>query len=566
MSPTRPSGLHPAGVFWIACLLLAVTTDERFYGGIRDGKEMLSAAFALSQYGEIGVSREFVNAAPGPGGDAYSRYGMGTSIAEVLPMLLARGLHAVSPGLATGPLFVLLPLGCLAAAAAFTAASAAALGAGPLLAAAAGLALVFATPAWGYGGSDYSEPLQLAALSLTILAVLKLRKGAASRGWEIAAGASASFSVLLKSLNILPASLLLLPVLFEFVVGSEGRGGRKKKETVRRTRLRWALATAWGTGLALWAALELVRFGKLFGGYPGEDFAYPFFTGLLRLTVLPNKGLLVYAPVLLFVPLGLAALWRSDRLLTASLGLAGASYFATASGWWAWDGQSGWGPRLVVPALSALVLLTVPALVPAHRPVLALAGLLAVAGLAVNISGAFYPFGAAYLIAEVSEPQPMPESRAEGTPYEIERRPDGTLIATGPHHLSLTPAWWPPYFHGRLLAERVRGGDVVLRLRDGALSDLNPPLVVRPPDSPSAAFDLSVAPFRWPFVGRSWIQPPPRRVDPYRDAMRDQFVRALQVGKTARADTLRSVLGPDAPAIERRPPFPVFPYRATPTR
>jgi hypothetical protein len=84
----------PWAVFALAALALAVTTDERFYGGIRDGRQMLSAAFALSHYGQIGVSNEFVNAAKGPGGEAYSRYGMGTSLAEVLPMLAARGLQA----------------------------------------------------------------------------------------------------------------------------------------------------------------------------------------------------------------------------------------------------------------------------------------------------------------------------------------------------------------------------------------------------------------------------------------------------------------------------------------
>jgi hypothetical protein len=565
MDEARSARRVPWVVFAIAALALVVTTDERFYGGVRDGQEMLSAAFALSHYGEIGISRELANAAPGAGGEAYSRYGMGTSIAEVLPMLAARGLQATWPGLPTGPLFVLLPVGCLAAAAAFTAASAALLGAGPLLAAAAGLALVFATPAWGYAGSDYSEPLQLAALSLTALAVLKLRKGASSRGWEMAAGASASFAVLVKSLNILPASLLLLPVLFQVIQTGDGGAGRKKKrEAPRRMRLRWTLAGAWAAGLALWAAFEIVRFGKLLGGYPGESFDYPFLSGLLRLTLLPNKGLLVYAPFLLFVPLGAAALWRTDRLLASSLSLAGAAYFATAAGWWAWDGQSGWGPRLVVPALPMLVLLSVPALAGSRRTALAAAGLLAAAGIAVNLPGALYPFGPAYLIAEVSEPRPISEARAEGTPYEIQRQPDGTLTATGPHHLSLTPGWWPPYFHWRLLLECAKGGDVAARLAGGALSGLDPPLILRPPARPSASFDLAVAPFRWPFVGRSWLQLPARRVDPYRGAMRDQFVRAVWRRDERRAEALRLALGSDAPAVERA--FPAFPLRPTSVR
>ena len=533
-------------VFGVSFVLLLTTTDESLFGGVRDGKEMLSAAYALSNQFEIGVSRQFVNAAPGPDGEAYSRYGMGTSIVEAVPMLLSRLLLAAFPSAPTGPLFALVPILCLALTAAFTAGSLRLLGTSPAVAGGIGLALVFASPLWGYAGSDYSEPVQVAALSLSLFAVLTLRTlpagASASRRWEVVAGAAAGFAVLTKSLNIVPASLLLLPALAQLSAPPEGMKKRKKQEARPRLSVRWGVAISYAIGLALWAAIDLFRFGKLFGGYPGEDFPYPFLTGLLRLTLFPNKGLLVYAPLLLLAPIGFVRWARKDRLTAVALAGAAASSFAISASWWAWDGQSGWGPRLVVPAVPILFLFVGAALVGARRPLVVLAAPLAAAGFLVNLPGALYPFGGAYLLAETTDPQPISASRAAGTPYEVFQQPDGTLTATGPHHLSLSPSWWPPRFHARLIAEKWKGGDVEGRLVAGAMGDLDPPFLLRPPAKPSAGFEIAVAPRRWPFWGRSWLWPAPRQIDPYRDAMRDQLVRAVSTGRTARADALRSAL------------------------
>ena len=81
----------------------------------------------------------------------------------------------------------------------------------------------------------------------------------------------------------------------------------------------------------IWLVLELVRFGRPFGGYPGEDFSYPVLTGLLRLTLLPNKGLLVYAPVCILAVPGLLALRRRDPALALGLAASVAAVLATAA-------------------------------------------------------------------------------------------------------------------------------------------------------------------------------------------------------------------------------------------
>ncbi len=141
-------------------------------------------------------------------------------------------------------------------------------------------------------------------------------------------------------------------------------------------------------------------------------------------------------------------------------------------------------------------------------------------------------------------PQPVTERRAAGTAYEIWRRPDGSLVASGPHHLSLTPSWSPIRLHARLLAARLSGES------RPSFPDLDPPFVIPWPERPAPAVVAAAAPFGWPFWGRAWAAPLPGTVDPFRGALRDQLVRALDIRNVSRARDLGARLiglGPDAP-------------------
>ncbi len=211
-----------------------------------------------------------------------------------------------------------------------------------------------------------------------------------------------------------------------------------------------------------------------------------------------------------------------------------AAVFLSAASWWAWDGQAAWGPRLVLPALPALLLAAAIGFDTgsvARRGGLALA----LAGVLVNLPGCLQPFPPVYAAATAAPPQPITRARAAGTPYEIARRPDGVLVATAPHHLSLTPGWWPPLVHARLLRERASGGDVAGRLAGGALG-LTPPLAPVIPPDPAPTFVQAVSPFSWPFWGRSFLSPQPGLVDPLSEALGDQAVRDLDAGRTVRAE------------------------------
>ncbi len=573
----------PLAAALIVFVALLATTDERSFGVIPDGKEMLSAGAAVAFHGELGVSREFSNAVPREGGDGFSRYGLGQSLAEVPFLWAARALHAVAPEASSNPLLVLLPILSLVAAAWGVARAAGSLGATAGAQLFSGTVLVLATPLWGYAGSDFSEPLQAGLCGLGLAAVAAHRELPTRRN-AFAAGVLLGALPLVKSLLFivavpLLASLALAPRLRP---GSAAEGRKRKNRTETGPPLAPALVGA-AIPVTIWLVLELVRFGRPFGGYPGEDFSYPFLTGLLRLTLFPNKGLLVHAPVCLLAVPGLLALGRRDPALALGLAAAVAAVLASAASWWAWDGQAGWGPRLLVPALAPLLLCAALGF-GMGAPWRRLGALLFAAGAAVNLVGVLQPFPAVYSLVATSPPQPITAGRAAGTKYEVETRFDGTLLTTPAHHLSLTPSWWPPMVHARLLRERRAGGDVGARLASGSLG-LTPPLAPRLPASPSAAFRQGTSPFAWPFWGRSWSSPQPGLEDALSLALRDQATRDLDSGRPARAyaafglvlereagrpqvetlalaanAALRAGLGKEAEGLLSRSPAPCHPW------
>jgi hypothetical protein len=548
MSEARPSP-GPSAARWTALAVLAVllaTVDTRAFGLIPDGKEMLSASAAISRFLEIGVSRDFVNAPRRPGGDAVSRYGMGLSLAEAVPGALMRVIRTVAPSAPSAPVFVLLPIACLVAAAWATSRALLLLGATPAWAAASGAGLVLATPLWGYAASDYGEPLQACCLALLLLAVVELRDAPVSRRWQIVAGVAAGFAVLTKTLLLIAVAPLLAYILFgtrekkDFLEGKRrDRSRRSAGSPFASYALPWPLLLSFAGILFLWALFEWTRFGKLFGGYGGETFTYPFFTGLLRLTVLPNKGLFWYAPIVLLAPVGFVALFRRDARLAFASALSSAALLFAASAWWAWDGQAGWGPRLLLPALPPLVFLVGFACASSGRPV-RIAGVLALfLGFGVNLLGALVPFPAVYALSSVVPPQPIVEARAAGTQYEIGRGEDGVLRATAPHHLSLTPAWSPIRIHALLLAAKLRGGAAESLAREGFLR-LDPPFRPVLPKEPAPAMLLALWPVRVGWGREYFLEREERLSDPWGDAERDQTIRAIDVKDFARAQALDS--------------------------
>ena len=130
----------------------------------------------------------------------------------------------------------------------------------------------------------------------------------------------------------------------------------------RRARARDFAAFGAGMlpGLAAFFLLNAIRFGSpLDFGYPWGDLPsggerLPLLWTALRLTVLPNRGVFWFAPILLlafFVPMRTRLVEPLRTDYRAAL-VASGGFFAANLWWWAWEGGFGWGPRLLAPAVA----------------------------------------------------------------------------------------------------------------------------------------------------------------------------------------------------------------------
>lgn len=225
------------------------------------------------------------------------------------------------------------------------------------------------------------------SMSATVMALLCLawRRAAAgslaAHGWAGVAGGALVLLKLTNSFVPLTAGVLVL----------------SERDVAWRARLArllvFALGAVPGIGLAAW--WNHVRTGSpMTTQYRAvHDFEPELLPeGLLASLVSPGKGLLVYTPTLLLLPLAIRSL-PSDRVFRREAALVIGSAVLTLLRLAAtrdWDGHAGWGVRYYVPWIPSLMLLLAKGAWwsdAGHRK-LAIAGSLAIgAGLVINLAG-----------------------------------------------------------------------------------------------------------------------------------------------------------------------------------
>lgn len=356
----------------IVLAALALTMDDRHVGLIADGRQMIRAAVAIVETGELGqaTGRDFTYERAG---DGVSRFGMATSLLQVPAAYLAPSVERrFGPG-SSQSLFLLVPWLAVGIAGAAAGSLTRRLGGGGLQVASAVLLATVASPLGSYAAVEFSEPVQGAALGLALgcaFAAAQARVPAARL--EFAAGFAAGFAVLVKSSLVLAAPLTLLPLV-----------DLQQTRRTRRALSRAAIGAA--APLTAWLAFELARFGRLFGGYPDDRFTHPWLDGFWRLLVGPNRGLLLFWPAMaLFIWMGIRLRRRllADANGRAWLGsaLVSVAQLAVAAGYWGWHGMEGWGPRLILSGIPLLA--PFAAVAPLPRAVLAAA---TAGGLLINL-------------------------------------------------------------------------------------------------------------------------------------------------------------------------------------
>ncbi len=180
-----------------------------------------------------------------------------------------------------------------------------------------------------------------------------------------------------------PPDALIAGAFVLFIVWSRGRSAM------------WLLAGA-AVPLAALLYYNLNFIGHVAGGYAlgkaqNEIFFRRDWSGVFGLLVSPTRGLLVFTPFLVFVPVGLIQRLRapSSRGLAVALGFAAAAQLLIYSQT-DWRAGVAWGPRYLTDLLPILVWMLAPAplvLRPFARGLLVLA---MAASIVVQVIGAFW--------------------------------------------------------------------------------------------------------------------------------------------------------------------------------
>ncbi|MBI4673546.1 MAG: glycosyltransferase family 39 protein [Chloroflexi bacterium] len=295
--------------FWLALFLFGVYLLS-FSGRITssDGLSMFAVTESAVKRGDVSTDQMWTffgaKSAPAPDGEAYSKYGYGTS-------LLAAPLYALAlyvPFFGLMQLTVLSSALAMACAGAFVYLTARRLKFSVAVALATTLLFGLATPAWVYAKEFWSEAFATATLCAAFYFLLAYRQQRGLHDCAIA-GICLGLAIAVRTTNIL---LLPLYVWYAFVNLGEKGGEHKGKGEHAASPLQvdwrgvfWFAIPVSGFVLAI-LFYNAVRFGNVFttGYRADETFNNNILLGAYGLLFSPGKGLFVYAPILAALPFG----------------------------------------------------------------------------------------------------------------------------------------------------------------------------------------------------------------------------------------------------------------------
>ncbi len=184
--------------------------------------------------------------------------------------------------------------------------------------------IYYCTPIWFYSRVFMTESY-IATAVVTSFWYLQ-------RNRFFAAGLLAGVAFWFKETSL----LLVIPLAFHAVLSD------------RRRASRFLLALS--LSAAAWLLKNRLLYGSLLVTF--QPFQYgDVLEGLTGLMIDPRNGLLIFAPVVLVAGVGwLHSSWSSQSPLAASL-VGFLLYLLLVASWTDWRGGSGYGPRLLVPAI-----------------------------------------------------------------------------------------------------------------------------------------------------------------------------------------------------------------------
>lgn len=376
---------------WVTLLFLGVyllSSGTGFYS--TDGETMLRTTWAIVDRGRLAVPCDpgQPSAVEGRDSRCYSRYGLGQPLAAAPLYLVGRGVAAVLSHLDYGEVqrFVMARFNQIISALAVGMVCAV----GALLyrswRAGVGLALLYGlgTLALPYARFYFNEPLVTLGLVVGLYGLVRRAQGAPTT-WLVVGGVGFGWAVLTR-----PPVVVLLPLFLVYLWSVW-------PDRMPSSSRLWGLA-AFAVPVVLLGWVQVVyqlwAFGSPFGGgYAGETWGTPLWTGLYGLLLSPGKGLVIFVPLVLLAPLGWATWWTEGRRreVRLSVGVA-VVWLLVHAPWWTWHGGWSWGPRFLVPVLPFLIL-PIASLWRQGWLMRVLIVALAAAGFAVQLGGVLVDFG-----------------------------------------------------------------------------------------------------------------------------------------------------------------------------
>ncbi len=341
MHPTsreQASSFCMAEVYLCLFLFAGLSLTISGHGTFVDENLVIQTVESLVTRGELTVTQMF-QALPGPDGCYYSRYGISFPLLLIPFYLLGYGLNWLFPHtyafygnphffmllwgnllvtVLTGWLFYRLCRLC---------------GGSIRTSVWLTIALIFATPYWPYNRTLFrltAASAVLMAILYLILLYFRLR----SRFILVSLSFLTAFGLNLREDLVLGMMAIGIFVLYQ------GTGKA-------RWAAAWALIGGTTAGFLIWGGHNWIRFGSFFiENYEDLSFNYPLVLSLPQLLAGLRRGLIVYAPLCLLLPLSCRAAWWKGKgdiwflcagILTIYLFLYAKSDM--------WHGGRCWGPR-----------------------------------------------------------------------------------------------------------------------------------------------------------------------------------------------------------------------------
>lgn len=289
-------------------------TDGRYYSQTGIAPSLIAAPF-------FGVGEAFSKFSPARFNGFWTRFGVITFLNPLVTALTATLLYCLIVG-----------LGYSRRSAVITA-----------------LAFGLATSVWWFTKTAFTEPLAALLLLISFAGIFYFQKTRA-RAWLLVSGFAFGFALMTRFQLLVAA-----PVFAMYLVWAAAR-----KREWRRLAYE---AAVWGAPIfAAWLLIawyNWTRFGSPFeAGYS----AYARLLGMPRLEWIygllfsPGKSLFWYSPPLLAGVIGLGWFGKKFPRETFLIVTFAVSQILFYGGYGFWHGDSGWGPRFLVPTIPFLML------------------------------------------------------------------------------------------------------------------------------------------------------------------------------------------------------------------